>query len=139
MTTINAYIGFNGNCREAMTFYKECLGGELTLMPVEGSPAEAHCPESMKNGIMHASLMNNSMVLMGTDMVSPEGYHPGNNISLSINCSSEEEIHRFFNNLSEGGTVMEPVKDQFWGALFGFLKDKYGLYWMLNYDKNQNK
>jgi PhnB protein len=34
MTEINPYLNFNGSCREAMNFYKECLGGELTLMAV---------------------------------------------------------------------------------------------------------
>jgi PhnB protein len=38
MTQINAYLTLNGNCREAMTFYKECLGGELTMQAVEDSP-----------------------------------------------------------------------------------------------------
>jgi PhnB protein len=45
MTTINAYLTFNGNCRQAMTFYRECLGGELTLQAVKGSPMEGHWPK----------------------------------------------------------------------------------------------
>ena len=45
MTTINAYLTFNGDCREAMTFYKECLGGELTLETAKGSPMESHWPK----------------------------------------------------------------------------------------------
>jgi PhnB protein len=38
MKNINAYINFNGKCREAMTFYKDCIDGELKMMTVEGSP-----------------------------------------------------------------------------------------------------
>jgi uncharacterized glyoxalase superfamily protein PhnB len=26
MTQMNSYLTFNGNCREAMHFYKDCLG-----------------------------------------------------------------------------------------------------------------
>jgi PhnB protein len=135
MTTINAYIWFNGQCREAMNFYKDCLGGELILQTVEGSPIEAQCAEAMKGMILHASLTSNAMVLMGSDMTSPAGYTKGNNIALSLNCSSEAELNTFFTKLSAGGAIVDAVKEQFWGAIFGVCSDKYGITWMLNYNK----
>jgi PhnB protein len=58
MTQINAYVGFNGKCREAMTFYKECLDGELTLQTFGGSPMEAQCPAGLKDQILHSSLVS---------------------------------------------------------------------------------
>ena len=139
MTQINAYINFSGNCREAMTFYKECLGGELTLQTVGGSPIEAQCPAGMKDQIMHASLTKGALLLMGSDMAGPGGLSKGNNIALSVNCSSEEEINTFFSKLSEGGKIIDPLKLQFWGAMFGVLTDKFGIRWMFNYDKNQKQ
>lgn len=135
MTQINAYITFSGNCREAMTFYKECIGGKLTLQTV-GSPIEAQCPSSMKDSILHASLTKGSLLLMASDMIGPGGYEKGNNIALSLNCSSEEEINNFYSKLSKGGQIIDPLKVQFWGALFGVFTDKYGIRWMLNFDKN---
>lgn len=135
MTNIHAYLTFNGNCREAMTFYKESLGGELTLQPIEGTPMAARCPEGMLHHIMHASLAKGDMLLMATDMIGPAGFNPGNTISLSLICSSEEEINTFFKNLSAGGQVVHELSDAAWGALFGVLVDKYGVAWMLNYDK----
>jgi PhnB protein len=137
MTQINAYLNFNGNCREAMSFYQECLGGELSLQPVEGTPMESQCPAAMKHHILHSSLAKNGLLLMGSDMTGPEGYVKGNTMSLSLSCSSEDEINTFFTNLSEGGQVIHPLVEQFWGAIFGVLTDKYGVRWMFNYDKNQ--
>src|SRR4051812_15012330 len=119
MTQINAYIGFNGSCREAMTFYKECPGGELAFQTVEGSPIEHDCPSAMKDHILHASLMKDGLLVMGTDMVGPNGYHKGNNIALSLNCSSEQEINAFFEKLSIDGEIVHPLKMEFWGAIFG--------------------
>ena len=136
MTHINAYINFDGNCREAMTFYKDCLGGELTLQTVEGTPMEAQSPPAMKQKILHASLAKGPLLLMGSDMAGPEGFVKGNHIALSLNCSSEEEIHQFFNALAAGGQVMHTISQQFWGGLFGVLTDRFGTRWMLNYDKN---
>ncbi|MDB5006279.1 MAG: hypothetical protein JWP45_672 [Mucilaginibacter sp.] len=138
MTQINAYINFFGKCREAMTFYNECLGGDLVLQPVEGSPIEDQCPPAMKTHIMHSSLTKDSLLLMASDMTGPGGYIPGNSIVLSLNCSSEDEINIFYSKLSEGGRIIDPLKVQFWGALFGVFDDKFGIRWMLIYDENQN-
>jgi PhnB protein len=135
MTQISAYLNFNGNCREAMTFYKNCLGGELCFQTVEGSPMEAGCPSGVKHQILHSSLTKNGLILMGSDMVSPEGLKMGNNISLSLNCSSKEEINRVYKSLSDGGKIIEPLGLQFWGAMFAVLKDKMGITWMLTYNK----
>jgi len=76
--------------------------------------------------------------LMGSDMAGPEGIISGNNIALSVNCSSEKEINEFFLRLSASGKIIDPLKEQFWGAIFGVLTDKFGIRWMFNYDKNQN-
>lgn len=137
MTQINPYLGLNGKCREAMEFYKGCFGGELTMQPVKGSPMEAQCPPAMENQVLHAMLQKGGILLFGTDMVNPKGYQNGSAISLSLNCSSEEEIRKYFAYLSEQGEIIEPLKDQFWGAIFGCLNDKFGINWMLNFDKSQ--
>jgi PhnB protein len=139
MTQINAYVGFNGTCREAMTFYKDCLGGELMFQTIAGSPIENQFPEGMKDQILHSSLTRKgTLMLMATDCAAP-GSIQGNNIALSLNCSSEEEINEFYSKLSEDGKIIDALKQQFWGALFGVFDDKFGVRWMLNYDKNQQQ
>src|SRR5258708_5282318 len=100
MTQITAYITFNGECRDAMTFYKECLGGELNLQTVEGSPIESQCPAAIKHYIMHSMLVKEGLSLMGSDLVGHVTYAKGNNVALCVNCSSEEEINGFFSGLS---------------------------------------
>jgi len=135
---INSYLTFNGNCKEAMTFYKECLGGELTFQTVGESPLSDKMPKKMKNCILHSTLTKDALVLMGSDMVSENGLVKGNSVSLSLNCSSEEEIRNCFTNLSTGGTANHPLEDSFWRALFGDLTDKFGNHWILNFNRNSN-
>jgi PhnB protein len=135
MTAIYVYVGFNGACQEAMNFYKDCLGGDLFIQTVGESPMAAQFPPQMQDQVLHSSLTKGSLLIMGSDMTNPEGYTKGNNVALSLNCSSEEEINTFFSKLSEGGKILDPLKDQFWGAKFGALKDKFGIGWMFNYDK----
>lgn len=137
MTQINAYLTFNGNCRAAMTFYQICLGGELSFQTVGESPLSAKMPERMKDCILHATLTKDAMVLMGSDMVAGQGLVMGNNVTLSVNCSSEAEVKTFYKRLSAGGVVNHQLEESFWGALFGDLTDKFGNHWILNYNKNQ--
>jgi Uncharacterized protein conserved in bacteria len=73
MTQINAYLTFNGNCREAMTFYQICLGGDLSFQTVGESPLSAKMPGRMKDCILQATLTNGALVLMGSDMVAGQG------------------------------------------------------------------
>lgn len=135
MATIYAYLTFNGNCREAMKFYKTCLGGILKFQTVGESPFAGRMPKRMIDCILHASLSNGDLVLMGTDMVSEAGLIKGNAISLSLTCMSESELKDRYNRLSEGGSVDHPIKETFWGAKFGGLTDKFGIHWLLTFHK----
>ncbi|QIX61903.1 VOC family protein [Hymenobacter lutimineralis] len=133
---LTPYLTFNGNCRQAMAFYQQCLGGELMVQTFEGTPAAEHvAPEALQN-VMHSALTTADMVLMASD----SGLGPvakGDMISLSVNCQSPEEIQRLFSLLSAGGTITMPLQDTFWGATFGMFADQFGIDWMLNYDKPQ--
>ncbi|MFI5217933.1 MAG: VOC family protein [Bacteroidia bacterium] len=136
-TNINSYLTFNGNCREAMKFYKECLGGELSLQTIGESPMADKMPPQMKEYILHSTLTKGALILMASDMVSEEGLKKGNGVSLMLNCSSEQEINASYKKLSSGGKATHPLENTFWGALFGDLTDKYGNHWLLHFDKNQ--
>lgn len=135
MAQINSYLTFNGNCREAMTFYQDCLGGELVFQTIGESPLSSNMPEQMKNCILHSTLSKGALVLMASDMISEQGLIKGNSVSLSLNCSSEEEIKACYAKLSAGGRATHPLEESFWGALFGDLTDKFGTHWILNYTK----
>jgi PhnB protein len=130
MTQINAYLTFNGNCLEAMTFYKKCLGGELTLQTVKESPMAKQWPARVQQHILHASLIKGELVLLGSDMGGLEGLVKGNTISLALACSSEEEIETFFNNLSAGGKITHDLH-RFFDGTIGALTDKFGMNWVL--------
>ena len=135
MTAITSYLTFNGKCREAMNFYKNCLGGELVFQTVGESPVCNEMPEQMRDSILHSTLIKGPVVLMGSDMA-PKALVAGNTVSLMLNCSSEEEAKEVYPKLAAGGTPHDPLQISFWGALFGSLTDKYGNQWLVHYDKN---
>ena len=145
MTTINVYLTFNGNCKEAFEFYKSVLGGEFSYVgtfgempPQEGIPS---LPEELKNQIMHISLpISKETVLMGSDAGgewAPK-LNVGNNFSISLLTETIEEADRIFYALSEGGKITMPLGNQFWGAYYGMLTDKFGINWMVNCDLSED-
>ncbi len=139
MTQLNPFVRFNdGKCVEGMNFYKDCLGGELEFMTVKSSPMAKDMPEEKQDYIMHSTLTKDNWVLMGSDMMMEKAVM-GDHIGISLNCESDEEIKTIFAKLSEGGEVFMPLEDQFWGALFGVVTDKYGVEWMLNFQKTPVK
>lgn len=138
MKQINSYLTFNGNCREAMNFYQQCLGGELFLQPIGTSPMAEMMPPQMKDSILHATLTSGDVIIMGSDMVDESGLIRGNAMSMMLDCSSETEILETYDKLvSDGGDATHPLENTFWGALFGGLTDKFGNPWLLNFYKNQ--
>lgn len=130
------YLNFDGNCGEAMKFYKRCFGGELTLMPFSQMPGNT--PPETKDRIMHARLTNGSgTVLMASDTMPGHGQPlvRGNNFLVMVPCESVAEIDKLFADLGENGEVIMPLSDTFWAARFGMLRDKFGINWMFNFEK----
>ena len=132
MTKLNAYLFFDGNCRDAMNFYKDIFGGELVLMPVGESPAAQHMPPETHQKIMHSMLSTAGIVLMASDMINGEKIENGNTISLCLTFTSKEEMQSLFDKLAGGGNVTSPLKDEFFGT-FGALTDKFDMKWMFEW------
>lgn len=136
MLQISAYIHFDGNCREAMTFYQACLGGELTLYTIGESPLVNQMPPEMHTHILHARLTGDTFTLLGSDMVGAEGIVRGNSVTLSFEGTSETDLRACFARLASEGKVNHALEASFWGGIFGELTDKYSINWMFNFDKN---
>lgn len=134
MKLIQPYLTFNGNCREAMDFYKACIGGDL-MITTFGEGMAGHCAPGSEGLIMHARLVHGETVLMASDNMPDWPYTVGTNVSVSITCDSDDEVETAYNAMSEGGARTMPPDDAPWGARFGMLTDKYGFHWMLQHDK----
>ena len=118
-----------------MNFYKDCLGGELTLQTVGEMPAmAAQMPAHLKDHILHSMLVSGGITIMASDLNRTKPVE-GNTFSLCVNCETEAELNSLFSKLSAGGKVNEPIADMPWGAKFGDLTDKYGKNWMFNFQK----
>lgn len=135
MPLLNAYIGFDGNCAEAMRFYERVLGGKIEMMMTSGeSPMRDQMPPGNENRVMHARLVLDQGVLMAGDaMVGCEPSYQGmKGFSLTLSFASAAEMNPVFEALSEGGKVTMPLQKTFWAESFGMLTDRFGTPWILN-------
>ena len=132
MAKMDAYLHFDGNCGEAMAFYKGCFGGELNLMTVGDSPMGKQAPANEQKKIMHAALKSGDIGIMASDNTGPSAspIKRGSNISFSLSCANKKELDGIYSKLSAGGKADHPPKDEFFGY-YGDLTDKYGIHWML--------
>jgi PhnB protein len=126
---LNPYLSFSDNAREAMEFYKDVFGGNLTL----NTFGEYGSQGDEANKIMHAQLeTDDGYTLMGAD--TPEGmtHNPGDNITVSLSGDDAESLRRYWEKLSEGGNVTMPLEKQMWGDEFGQCTDRFGIPWMVD-------
>ena len=135
---LNPYLTFNGNCEEAMNFYKDVLDGEITIMSrFEDAPqGEFQIPEFAKNLIMHCTLEFKGCTILASDTTEPDKFVIGSNTTLSINIDNLDEGSAIFYSLLDGGNAVMALQDVFWGGQFGVLTDKFGMQWMIAINHN---
>jgi PhnB protein len=132
---ITPYLTFNGNCEEALNYYKDATGGTIGNIMTFDSAPDMKVPDNMKKKILHSMMTIGKSTIMASDTMPGQDINPGGPVSLSLNFDSIEEEEKVFNKLSAGGKVTMPLQDTFWGARFGMCTDKFGINWMFNCDK----
>lgn len=127
---LNPYLNFDGTARDAMTFYHSVFGGTLALSTF-GENGMSENPDDTDK-IMHGQIdAPNGLVLMGADIPTKLAGTAANG-SLSLSGDDSATLTRFFDALSAGGTVTEPLTRAPWGDSFGMFVDRFGVDWLVN-------
>jgi PhnB protein len=131
-TKLNPYIHFKDKTRQAMEFYQSVFGGKLTMNTFKEFQASEDPSED--NKIMHAQLdADNGITLMASDTPNHMNYREEeSNIDVSLSGDNEAELTRYYEKLSQGGTVTQPLVKAAWGDSFGICIDPFGVTWLVN-------
>lgn len=132
---IDPYLNFDGTCEEAFNFYAKLLGGNVESINRFGDSPDADVHPEMRDKVMHARLVVDGRLIMGSD--APKGYYskPQGNY-VSINVDRPADGRRIFDALAEKGDVHMPFEKTFWAAGgFGMVADRFGTPWMINCEK----
>lgn len=129
-STLNPYVNFGGDARQAMEFYQGVFGGDLQL----NTYGDFGTPDAeVADKIMHARLQTDSgFTLMGADNPPGMKYEPGNGMAVSLSGDDAAELRGYWDKLSADGTVAVPLEKQMWGDEFGQCTDRFGVAWMVN-------
>ena len=132
---LNPYINFGDNARQAMEFYRDVFGGELTVSTFGEMGGAAPGDE---NKVMHAQLETPSgFTLMGSDAPAGMPRDEGSRIQVSLS-GDDASLRDYFSKLSQGGSVTMPLEKQMWGDEFGMLVDPFGVQWMVNVSQSSS-
>jgi PhnB protein len=127
------YLYFNGNCLEAMKFYAETLGGEITgVFKNKDAPKDSRMPGG-DDLVMNMAMKLGNTTVMASDAadgwyVKPQGF------SVTVSPKTIGEVERVYKALSrDAQTVQMPLGETFWAERFAMFTDRFGTPWMINY------
>lgn len=136
---IQPYLFFEGRCEEALEYYRNALGTEITMMMRYSDSPEPPPPDMIpagsENKIMHANMRIGDAVMMTSDgMCSGKSGFQG--FSLSLGVANETEARRMFDALADDGQVQMPLEKTFFSSCFGMVTDRFGVSWMVIVEDN---
>ncbi|MPT22993.1 MAG: VOC family protein [Starkeya sp.] len=131
---VQAYLMFNGRTEEALAFYTQAVGAEVTALMRFGEAPEPPPPGMVPDGwddkVMHSSFRIGDAELMASDgCQSDDAGFAG--ISLALSVASPQEAEQRFAALAEGGQVTMPLGPTFFAPAFGTLTDRFGVAWLV--------
>jgi PhnB protein len=127
---IQPYLFFEGRCDEAIEFYKSALGAQVIMRMTYKEGPEGTCKPGLEDKVMHSAFRVGDAVVLASDgMASGEPKFQGVSLSLTVPDAATSE--RFFNALSDGGSVQLPLTQTFFSPSFGMVSDRFGVHWML--------
>lgn len=131
MTAPIPYILFPGTAREALEYYAHVFGGELHL----STYAEFSRTDGPADAIAHGLLDGGPVALFGADAGAGDTPVHLEGVMLALLGTAEPTVlHRWFDQLADGGTVVDPLAPKPWGASDGQVVDRYGLQWLVGYE-----
>ncbi|MGN8245906.1 VOC family protein [Cellulomonas soli] len=135
-TLLNPYLNFPSGAKDALEFYRSVFGGELTTTTFgEGGMAQDPADQDK---LMHGQLVTDAgLVLMASDAPSGMELSTGSSHSISLSGEDDAELRGYWDGLSDGATIGEPLTTAPWGDTFGMLTDKFGVPWMVNITATQ--
>lgn len=131
---VQPYLFFDGRCEEAIEFYRETLGAEVTmLMRFKDSPEPQQpgmIPPGAENKVMHMSFRVGDTTVMASDGQC-QGAPSFQGFALSVTVSDAARAEKVFDALADGGQVQMPLSETFFSPRFGMVADRFGVSWMV--------
>ena len=138
MLRCTPFLLFDCDCAEAMTFYHQCLGGELTLTKLGDTPMKDSFPSDKHERIINAHLTSGAIEISATDWMASPDFDPlqGNTYAIFVIGEAYDELQAVFDKLRDGdhNTRLPELHDMPFG-IYGQFYDRYGVQWIFQGDR----
>ena len=133
MTAPQIYLTFPGTAREALGFYADVFGGELDLHTYQAFGRTDGPPGAIAHGVL-----NGRGALGGSDAATGETGVRLEGLRRALRGAADPaELHRWFDALADGGSIVDPLGPKPWGASDGQVIDRHGLHWLIGYEPGE--
>ena len=132
--TVNVvpHLNFRGDARAALVFYQTVFGGELMIMTY-ADMGNVQNPSEADQVVWGQVAADNGFRVMAYDVPSRTAWNPGEiPFFVSLRGNTTEEIAAFWEGLSDGATIVQPLAPAQWASLYGMLKDRFGITWVVD-------
>ena len=126
------YIHFQGQCAEALTFYARVFNGSgLQTMRYADGPG---APDAWKasDRVMHGQVTLFDGTLMASDFPPGIDGDPQKGFSVMQTAPDVAAGQAIFDQLADGGSVIDPYRATFFSPGFGMVQDKFGTHWIIS-------
>jgi predicted 3-demethylubiquinone-9 3-methyltransferase (glyoxalase superfamily) len=126
---IKTFLMFDGKCEEAMNFYVSLFRDAAVTNIRRYGAGE----QGAEGSVMSTSFSIGNQTFMCVDSPVKHGFAFTPAMSLFVDCVDEAEIDGLFARLSEGGQIFMPLHTYPFSRKFGWLSERYGVSWQLNW------
>ncbi|HEU5130173.1 MAG TPA: VOC family protein [Glycomyces sp.] len=129
---VTPHLNFRGQAREALEFYRSAFGGDL-VATTYGDLGSAEDPAEADHLVWGQVAAPGGFRVMAYDVPGSRPWSPGEApFFVSVRGDDPEEIAAAWKRLAEGATVLQPLEPSPWARLYGMLKDRFGVTWVLD-------
>lgn len=130
------HLNFRGDARAALAFYQSVFGGDLVVVSYSDA-GNVQDPAESDQVMWGQVAAGSGFSVMAYDVPSRMPWNPGEMpFFISLRGNAADEINRYWEKLGVGATIVQPLAPSSWSPLFGMLKDRFGVTWVIDVESS---
>jgi PhnB protein len=126
------HLNFRGRAREALSFYRSVFGGDMAVITYKDA-GNVQDPADADRVMWGQVASGDGFRVMAYDVPSHLPWDQGENaFFVSLRGETSEEIAAYWEKLSDGASIRQPLGPAQWAPLYGMLVDRFGVIWVLD-------
>ncbi|MGP4100505.1 VOC family protein [Nonomuraea sp. KM90] len=132
------HLNFRGDARAALEFYRSVFGGHLAVVTYKDA-GNVDDPAAADQVMWGQVAADSGFHVMAYDVPAGMPWDQGENaFFVSLRGDTAEEVTAYWEKLSAGATVVRTLEPAQWSPLYGMLRDRFGVVWVVDVASEYN-